>query len=157
MTTIRVEETVDGPIEGVFDALADHANYERFSGIRRSELIRPGKEEPNGVGALRKIRVGPLVFEEEITAFERPAQLDYLIVKLNFPFRHEGGSIQLEPTEGGRTHALWTSSFEVPIPLVGGLLARVFAARLSRGFAEVLMESAERATSGAEPALSSRS
>ena len=33
----------------------------------------------------------PFGFEEEITAYERPTRLDYLIVDLNVPFHQEGG------------------------------------------------------------------
>jgi uncharacterized protein YndB with AHSA1/START domain len=145
MRTIRVERRLDAPIEGVFDVLADHANYDRFGGIRRAELIRPGDKERNGVGALRRVWVGPLVFDEEITAFERPTRLDYMIVRLNAPYRHEGGSIRLQPSEGGGTNAVWTSTSEIPVPIVGGLFERLFSLSFGRGFASTLETSAKLA------------
>lgn len=148
MRSIRVERTLDAPIEGMFDVLADHANYDRFRGIRRAELVRSGEKDANGVGALRRVWIGPLVFDEEITAFERPNRLDYLIVKLNVPFTHEGGSIRLEPADGGGTHVVWTSSFEIPIPVIGGISTRLFARSLSRGFAGTLEQSERQAARG---------
>jgi uncharacterized protein YndB with AHSA1/START domain len=141
--SIRVERRLDAAPDAVFDVVADHARYDRFDGIRRSELAVPGDPVPNGLGAVRWIWVGPLRFEEEVTAFERPRRLDYLIRAVRaLPFRHAGGSIQLEP-DGAGTRAVWTSAFEIPIPLLGAALDRIFERQLERGFAHVLERSAE--------------
>jgi len=131
----------------VFEIVADHARYDRFDGVRRSELVKAGDPDPNGVGAVRWIWIGPLRFEEEVTAFDSPWRLDYLIRDVRrLPFRHEGGSIRLEP-DGAGTHAVWTSSFEIPVPLVGGAIDRIFSLRLERGFGQVLEQSAGLSTS----------
>lgn len=151
MSTIRVERQLDGPIEGIFEILSDHAAYDRFRGIRYSELLRPGDAEPNGVGAMRRVKLGPLVFEEEITAFERPTRMDYVIRKLNVPFEHDGGSIRLEPRDGG-THALWTSTFRIPVAVIGGPSEAAIKLALGNGFARLLRVSAKIAAE-AEPAL----
>ena len=142
MRSIHVTRTIPAPAEAVFDLLADHANYDRFPGINGSELLREGDPAPNGLGALRRIKVTPLVFEEEITAFDRPKRLDYLIVKLNIPFEHQGGSIRLA-AEGEATAVDWRSTFTVPTPLIGGLEERVWVPVLNRGFRRVL-EDVER-------------
>jgi ribosome-associated toxin RatA of RatAB toxin-antitoxin module len=142
MRSIHVTRTIPAPAEAVFDLLADHANYDRFPGISGSELLREGDPAPNGLGALRRIKVTPLVFEEEITAFDRPDRLDYLIVKLNIPFEHQGGSIRLS-AEGEATAVDWRSTFTVPTPLIGGLEERVWVPVLNRGFRRVL-EDVER-------------
>jgi uncharacterized protein YndB with AHSA1/START domain len=145
--SIRVERRLGAPPEAVFEIIADHARYDRFDGIRRSQLVRPGGPDRNGVGAVRWIWVGPLRFEEEVTAFETPWRLDYLIRDVRFlPFRHEGGSIRLEPDDAG-THAVWTSSFEIPIRFIGGAIDRIFSLRLERGFGQVLEQSAGLSTS----------
>jgi len=137
MRSIHVTRSIPAPPEAVFDRLADHANYDRFRPIHRSELVREGDPAPNGVGALRRIKVFPLVFEEEITAYERPTRLDYLIVKLNVPFRHDGGSIKLTPA-GDSTHVDWRSTYSVPTPVIGGAEELVFQSLLVRGFRRVL-------------------
>jgi uncharacterized protein YndB with AHSA1/START domain len=142
MRSIHVTRTIPGPPEPIFDRLADHANYDRFRGINGSELLREGDPPPNGVGALRRIKVRPLVFEEEITAYERPTRLDYLIVKLNVPFEHHGGSIRLT-SEGEATHVDWRSTYTIPTPVIGGLEEVVSLRLLSRGFRRVL-EDVER-------------
>jgi uncharacterized protein YndB with AHSA1/START domain len=142
MRSLHVTRTIPAPPEPVFDLLADHANYDRFRPIHGSELLRQGDPAPNGVGALRQIKVRPLVFDEEITAYERPTRLDYLIVKLNVPFKHHGGSITLTP-DGGGTKVDWRSSFTVPVPLVGPVVELPWFLTLRRGFNRVL-EDVER-------------
>jgi uncharacterized protein YndB with AHSA1/START domain len=144
--SIRVERLLDAPPEAVFEIIADHARYDRFDGVRRSELVEPGDPDSNGLGAVRWVWLGPLRFEEEVTAFDPPHRLDYLIRHVrSLPFRHEGGSIRLEP-DGTGTNAVWTSSFEIPSPLIGGVLDRVFERQLERGFARLLERSAELST-----------
>jgi uncharacterized protein YndB with AHSA1/START domain len=142
MKSVHVTRRIPAPAEEVFDLLADHANYDRFRPINGSKLLREGDPAPNGVGALREIKVRPLTFEEEITAYERPSRLDYLIVKLNVPFKHDGGSITLTP-DGDATHVDWRSSFTVPTPLVGGAQELIWQPVLARGFRRVL-EDVER-------------
>jgi uncharacterized protein YndB with AHSA1/START domain len=144
MRTVHVTRTIPAPPEDVFDLLADHANYERFRGITGSELVREGTPAPNGLGALRRIKVTPLSFDEEITHFDRPSRLDYVIVKLNVPFEHDGGSIIVTP-ENGATRVDWRSSYRVPTPLIGAPQELVWQLLLNRGFRRVL-EDVERLT-----------
>ena len=142
MPRVHVTRVIPAPPEPIFDLLADHANYDRFRPIGGSELLRAGEPPPNGVGALRRIKVRPLTFEEEITAYERPSRLDYLIVKLNAPLDHEGGSITLTP-DGDATRVDWRSSFRVSTPIIGGVQELVWRPILARGFRRVL-EDVER-------------
>jgi uncharacterized protein YndB with AHSA1/START domain len=146
MRSVHVTRTIPAPAEVVFDILADHARYDRFRGINGSELLREGNPPPNGLGAMRRIKVWPLTFEEEITAYERPTRLDYLIVKLNIPFDHHGGSIRLTP-DGDGTAVDWRSTFRVPTPLIGVPEELVWLPVLNRGFRRVL-EDVERMTAG---------
>jgi hypothetical protein len=141
MRTVHVTRSIPAAAGRVFDLLADHANYDGFRGIRGSELTREGEPSPNGVGAMRKILIGPLRFDEEITAYERPSELDYLIVGINTPLEHDGGRIRLQEG-GGWTKVDWTSVFRVPGPL-SGPQERVWAYALARGFRRVL-EDVER-------------
>lgn len=135
--SIHVTRTIPGPPEPIFELLADHANYDRFRAINGSKLLREGEPAPNGVGALREIKVRPLTFEEEITAYESPTRLDYLIVKLNAPLDHRGGSITLAP-DGNATRVDWRSTFSVPTPMLGGVQELVWQPVLARGFRRVL-------------------
>ena len=124
MQTITVTRTIPAPIEKVFDILADHANYKSFPGVKESRLVREGKPDRNGLGAVRFIAAGPLTFEEEITAYERPRRFDYLITKCSAPLEHQGGSLRFESVNGA-TQVTWTSIMRVKVPVIGGLLTMV--------------------------------
>ena len=145
MRTIEVRRTIPAPAEEIFDVLADHARYDRFRPMSGSELLKQGEPPPNGVGAVRRILARPFRFDEEITAYERPVRLDYLIVDGNTGVDHEGGSIRLESSKGW-TLVRWTSRFSVHTPVVGGALERFWQAILTRSFGQVL-EDVERIVS----------
>ena len=143
--SIHVERRLEASPAALFDVISDHAHYERFDGIRRSELVKEGDPAPNGVGAVRWVWLGPLRFEEEVTAYDPGRRLDYVIRDVRtLPFRHQGGSITLTP-DGSGTQAVWTSEFEIPIPIAGAAMDRVFAGKLADGFAQVLERSSELA------------
>jgi uncharacterized protein YndB with AHSA1/START domain len=139
MRTVRVQRGIEAQPEAVFDLITDHAHYDRFRGVNRAELLGEGEPPPNGVGATRRVVSRPFRFEEEITAFERPTRMDYLITKINAPLDHQGASIRLSE-DRGRTIVDWTSSFTVPTPLVGGIQERLWALALGRGFRRVLAD-----------------
>ena len=137
MARIVVDKTLSAPIDDVFELLSDHAGYTRFRGFTKAELLREGTPDRNGVGALRRLVAGPLRFTEEITAFERPARMDYLIREVNLPLEHDGGSIMLAP-DGAGTRVHWTSVFTMPVPVVGGATAAGLAVALRQGFIRLL-------------------
>ena len=129
------------PIEDVFDVISDHEGYARFRIIQRSELVREGTEERNGLRALRRVHSWPLHFEEEITAFERPTRMDYLIRDVNAPMRHEGGSMVLTETQpGGGTHIDWKSTFDFTTPGVGGVITLLAIPVVKFGFGQALRD-----------------
>jgi hypothetical protein len=137
MQTITVTRSIKAPPDKVFELLSDHANYVQFGGLKSSKLLKPGKTEKNGVGAVREIDAGAAKFQEEITVFERPTRMDYLIVKSFPPVEHKGGSVRLTATAGG-TDVVWTSTLRLRIPIIGGLLTLLVAPQLAKGFAGML-------------------
>jgi uncharacterized protein YndB with AHSA1/START domain len=147
MSEVRLQVELDAPVEGVFDAMADHGRYDRVRPIKESELLREGETDRNGVGAVRKLVVagGLLRFEEEVTAYERPSRLDYLIIAVNFPVEHDGGSIRFEPTASG-TKVLWTSTFRITTPLIGGAMGAALKVGLDRSFTQMLEDAARIAS-----------
>ncbi|MGH8482125.1 MAG: SRPBCC family protein [Nevskiaceae bacterium] len=143
MQTITVTRTIKAPIEKVFDVLADHANYKSFPGVTDSKLLREGRPDRNGLGAVRRIETPGVWFEEEITAYERPRRFDYRITASRLPLEHEGGSLRFESVDGA-TQVTWTSTLRVKLPLVGSLLTKVAAGKLGQAFGSMLKETERR-------------
>jgi uncharacterized protein YndB with AHSA1/START domain len=143
MKTVTVTRTINAPIEKVFDLLADHANYKANFGVKESKLLKEGKPDRNGLGAVRYIDAGIMRFEEEITHYERPRRYDYLIIKCSAPLEHQGGSIRLE-SAGNATKVTWTSTMRMRVPIVGGLLSRVLASKIGQAFGSMLKETERR-------------
>ena len=140
MAVIHIEVEIRSDPEAIFERLQNHAEYQRFRSIDASQMLVEGREHANGVGAMRELRAGPVVFREEITHYEPPVRLDYLIRECNVPIRHEYGSIQLSMLEPGRTLVTWESKFKLGIPLLGTLLAPVAAWSGERAFRGILQE-----------------
>jgi uncharacterized protein YndB with AHSA1/START domain len=121
MFSIHVERTIDKPIEDVFAALSDHANYSQFKGVDKSTLIVEGKEDKNGLGAVREIIAGGANLHEEIVAYEPPYKLGYKIIKSKpLPYNHELGEVTLKEQDG-KTHVTWRSVGHISIFLLGSL------------------------------------
>ena len=137
MEDIHLRFRIDAPLETVFDAVSDH---ERFLSNARTHttIVRPGELDRNGKGCLREGRAKPLMrFVEEITAWERPSAFDYMVRDCTLPLRHHGGRLRFTP-DGDGTLIDWTTRFEVPVPIVGGMLAAVAKRILSRAFDDFL-------------------
>ena len=137
MQTIVVKRTIKAPIEKVFDLISDHEGYRNFPGVRDAVLVKKGRPDKNGVGAIREIDAGTAWFREEITAYQRPSRMDYKIIKSRPPIEHQGASVQLEKTTEGTT-VTWSSTLRIRIPLIGGLITRLMAPQLSKAFAGTL-------------------
>lgn len=137
MQTISVRQTIRAPIEKVFDLISDHADYKQFPGVSDSRLLKLGSPTRNGVGAVRQVKSGLASFTEEITRYERPTRLDYLISRSFPPLRHQGGTVRLEKIPDG-TLVTWTTTMEVKVPLLGRVLTPVFARMLSKALAGIL-------------------
>ena len=130
--------------ERAFDMMADHAGYVNFPGVRSARVTKPGTTEPNGLGAVREVSLQGAWVQEEITVFERPRRLGYRIIKSRPPIEHEGGLIELTPTADG-VDVVWTSTFRIKVPIIGGLLTRLAARQMKALFERGLAIGEKRA------------
>ena len=137
LRTILVRRTIAAPIGEVFALLSDHPGYTAFRGIKDARVLQEGRDEPNGLGAIRRIDLGSVWFEEEITAFDPPIRMDYRILRSRPPIEHELGSILLKETDQG-TEVTWTSTFRVRIPLIGRWITESAAKTGEKAFGRIL-------------------
>ena len=121
MQEIKVEQSISLDCEQAFGMLADHARLGRlFPGHFR--LLTPGEDpaEPNGVGAVRRIRQGPVVFEETVTVYEPAYLLGYRVSK-GSPIKAHQGLISLVPMARG-CRVDYRINFRPKLPGTGWIL-----------------------------------
>ena len=116
-----------------------------------ARLERAGRSERNGEGAVRYLKSGPAWFREEITVFERPRRMDYVILDSLLPLQHKGASLRLTETAEG-TQVTWISTFHVKVPVLGVILSRLLAKKMAQGFGGALKQMDRRLTSGNQAA-----
>jgi uncharacterized protein YndB with AHSA1/START domain len=123
MFKIKVERIVKAPIDKVFDAISDHANYALYPSVGIAHLLNEGDGERNGKGALRTVETGVFKVWERITAFQRPIHMQYKIERSKpFKIDHYEGIIDLKDLADGTTHVTWVSEGKIAVPLIGRFL-----------------------------------
>jgi uncharacterized protein YndB with AHSA1/START domain len=139
MTRQRIEHhaTTAADAATVYALLRDGATWPTWSPIDSFALERPGRDEPEGVGAVRCFRNGRVTGHDTIVELVPDRRLSYTHTS-SLPVRDYRGDIDLTPVEGG-TEIRWVSSFEPRLPGTGPLLRRAldgFIEALTRGLAE---------------------
>jgi uncharacterized protein YndB with AHSA1/START domain len=120
---VTSETTVAAPIESVWDKLSNHVGMsQRGPGITVT-MDRLGTDDPNGVGAVRRIASpGPgQDIVEEVVTFEAPHVLGYKALS-GTPFPGYAGEVRLTEAGAG-THISYTISSTASFPLVKAPLA----------------------------------
>ena len=142
MHTINISQTYTAGRNQVFELLADHERFLAGKDLSCT-LITPGGDERNGLGAVRRVDGGSMVFTERINLFDRPQAYEYLIIELTgwmgrwLPMHHVQGRLEFSETAEG-TRVDWMSRVEVRIPLLGWLLERVLGHSLISAFGRLL-------------------
>lgn len=138
MNRIEVKRTINAPAAKVFAEIANHEGYERFSGVDKAELIRKGENGGNGLGAVRRLKLGAISLDEEILSFEESKLMEYRITRMKPKlFNHILGRVELNEVDGNTT-VIWSSEYQVPLPVIGGRIEKLLAKPLSGGFAGML-------------------
>jgi ligand-binding SRPBCC domain-containing protein len=140
MQTIDVSTHIHAPIEKVWEFWANHEGYTVLKGVSKAELLEEGRDEKNGVGAVRMERVLWVTFIEDIVTFDPPNRLEYRVKKSTIPIRHEIGTIDFTSC-GTATDMHLVTRYEVTIPLVGGLLAPILTFIFGTVFQNLLTQS----------------
>lgn len=128
-------QLVNTRIADCFAKLSDHAQFLQLSGIRCT-LIKTGSPEPNGLGAIRRVRGLGLILTEEIIEFSAPKTYSYCIQSVSWfgvplPIRHKAGSIRLRKL-GADVEVVWESEFSAPSAWLERRLGQLFAGLFRR-------------------------
>ena len=146
-TMITIQHTANttaGPAT-VYALLRDGATWPTWSSLETFALERPGKDEPEGVGAVRVFTSGRVTGRDTIAELVPERRFAYTH-ESNLPIRDYRADVELERTADG-TRITWTSRFNPKIPGTGRLLRRGldgFVAGLVNGLAERATADASR-------------
>ncbi len=134
-----VETTSAGTPERVFAVVADGATWSRWAGplVPRSCWEREGNPAPGGVGAIRRLGLGPLASREQVVEYVPAQRLSYRLLGSG-PVRGYLATVELTAQAGGGTRIVWRGAFDAAPPgltrLACWVLRRVVA-RLATGLA----------------------
>lgn len=129
------------PVTAVFAHLSKHENLAGVFGMPISRIATSSDPaEPDGIGSVRRLKLGPLAIEETITGFEKNRLIEYRVTKGGFMKHHLGTMRFSEQGSGSRLD--YTVEIESSIPLVTGPLVK----SLEHGMRSGLTKLAARAT-----------
>jgi hypothetical protein len=113
----------------VFAAITDHAALGSWlpADVR---LESPGSPPPNGLGAVRVVRVRGLAIREQVTRFDAPRAMDYRVIS-GAPFQDHLGEIRIT-ADGDAALVDYRIRFGWPWYAGGALVGRLVAGQLER-------------------------
>jgi len=142
MATVTLHASASAPVDVVFDTLTDHAAYADFTPVRSSKLEREGDPAPNGVGAIRVLRVvGPPLREQTIT-YDRPHTFSYRLIS-GLPVRDYVGTVELSG-DGNGTRIVYRVDVTPSVPLPDVVVAALVRPAIQLLMRGVVKESARR-------------
>ena len=109
MQRVEIDRDFDLPVGRVFTYLSEHENLGSLFGARVSR-VRDGDTARNGVGSVRRLRIGPLpTFDETVTGYVPDQRIDYRITR-GGPLRDHHGTMTFSPAGAG-THLHYVIEF----------------------------------------------
>jgi hypothetical protein len=113
--SFEIRRRIAAPAQDVWNALADHRGYRNWTPVTTSKLEQLGSPDPNGVGALRALGVGPVLAKELIVEFEPESfHLAYELVR-GVPVTGYRADVYLT-ADGDATELLWRGRFQSAPP-----------------------------------------
>jgi Polyketide cyclase / dehydrase and lipid transport len=135
MSEIVRRASISAPLGTVFEVLSDHRRYTDFLPVRSARLEREGVPAPNGVGAVRALRlIGPPI-REEVTVYEPPRRFAYKLLS-GLPMRDYHAEVVLAEGPGGSTNVIYRVSTGLALPAPDSLalpIAHAIAWAILRG------------------------
>lgn len=150
-TTVVVRRRIAAPITAVFTASTSVETFASIALTRSATIVEPGRSPADLTGALRRIDLRALGFEERITTWEPPHQMGYEITR-SWPARiaDQHGTVTFTDGPDG-VDIEWRSTFRLDVPLLGAPLTRLARPLTATMFRIVLRRAASRAAAGAAP------
>ena len=133
---VHVRHTYRSDPATVFAALCEHENLGPVMNAKVTR-VNDGESSRNGVGSTRRLKIGPVAFEETVTAAEPYSLIEYTITK-GTPMRGHWGEQRLTPTADGGTELDYRIGFDAPAPGMAALVGKIIAIQLNRGLGKLV-------------------
>ena len=135
MQRIEISQDFSLPVERVYGYLAEHENLGPIFGAK-VERVRDGSDSRNGVGSVRRLKVGPLPWFEETNTQVVPNELiEYRITRGSILKDHRGEMRFSPHGTGSRVH--YVIEFDPKVPLTGPLLKKTIEGNVRRGLQDL--------------------
>jgi hypothetical protein len=132
---LEVEGSFDLPQERVFALFADHKRLGQLLGAPMKRIRDSDQADPNGLGSVRKIGIGPLALEETVTYFELDTLIEYSITSIS-PVRNHFGRIRFGQANG-KTQVYYSIQFDEVVPFTGKLVKNALEQAIQKGMKRV--------------------
>lgn len=132
---VELERRIAAPAAVVWELVRHHEHMPSWSPAREVVRRRSGAEDPDGIGAVRVVRISGLAIEERVTDFKPERRIELLAME-GGPFRDCASEMELIP-ESDHTRLRWRVVMQPLLPGTGWLLRRGTAHVLRRGLAGV--------------------
>ena len=133
----RIEITQDFalPVERVYAYLSEHENLGPLFGAE-VERVRDGDTTRNGVGSVRRLKVGPLPWFEETNTQVVPNELIEYRITSGSVLNDHRGEMRFSPNGSG-TRLDYVIEFDAKLPLTGPLLKKTIEGNVRKGLKDV--------------------
>lgn len=84
-----------------FDLIVDHEAWTNSEFLPEIRIIKPGKNHPLGLGAVRLVISGRMNIKEDVIGFESPNYFSYTSHNGSMPVNDFSGELFLEDKNGG--------------------------------------------------------
>ena len=155
---IAVKETIQtaAPIEVTFATVAESGSYGQWAACRDAVLERDGIPDPNGLGAIRVLRLddavaGLIEIKEEINHYWPPYLFGYRVVA-GSPLKDHQGVATFVARDGG-TEVAWHVTGNPRNPEAATRTQKLLIKELRRFLGDLASEAERRATMRPSAAL----
>ena len=125
MFRVEVSEVFFVKKDVLWAVFNDHAGWKNWTFMTTSFLSVEGKEDKNGVGAVRVLGSAGVNSYEEVTLFEPCDRMEYCVIKGGLPFEGHHATVTFEALTDGRTRIRWSCTFQSKIWGLGWLMKLV--------------------------------
>ncbi|TCJ23919.1 SRPBCC family protein [Nocardioides jejuensis] len=122
--TVTARRQLTATPAALFATLVDPVRMAAVKGITKVTVLKEGTDGPQSVGTQRRVGLpGGAYLVEEFADLDAPTRFDYKLLAASTPLDHRFGRIEFV-RRGAVTEATWTSTYVVPVPLVGAALTQ---------------------------------